>query len=155
MMKKSLNFKEIDIVAEKLAKIAKSGDVVVLIGDLGTGKTTFVQRFAKELGVTENLKSPTFNYVLEYYSGKIPLYHFDVYRISDSEEVYEIGYEDYINGNGVSIIEWGDLIEGELPKEYIKISLDYCGEDERYFEISYIGNKEKEKELLAYVDLHN
>ena len=155
MMKKSLNFKKIDIVAEKLAKIAKSGDVVVLIGDLGTGKTTFVQRFAKELGVTENLKSPTFNYVLEYYSGKIPLYHFDVYRISDSEEVYEIGYEDYINGNGVSIIEWGDLIEGELPKEYIKISLDYCGEDERYFEISYIGNKEKEKELLAYVDLHN
>jgi len=154
-MKKSLNFKEIDIIAEKLAKTAKSGDVVVLIGDLGTGKTTFVQRFAKELGVTENLKSPTFNYVLEYYSGKIPLYHFDVYRISDSEEVYEIGYEDYINGNGVSIIEWGNLIEKELPKEYIKISLDYCGEDERYFEISYIGNKEKEKELLAYVDLHN
>lgn len=154
-MKKTLNFDEINIISQKLAKKAKAGDIIVLIGDLGTGKTTFVQNFAKELGVTENLKSPTFNYVLEYYSGRIPLYHFDVYRISQSEEVYEIGYEDYINGNGVSLIEWGNLIENELPKEYMKIILEHYDENKRYFEISYMGNKEKEEELLTYVDFNN
>lgn len=154
-MKKNLKFKEIDKISQKIANFLEEGEVVVLIGDLGTGKTTFVQKLAKELGVTENLKSPTFNYVLEYYSGRMPLFHFDMYRISDPEEVYEIGYEDYISGNGVSIIEWGDLIESELPKEYIKIGLEYFDEGSRLVSLSYVGNKERERELLLYVDINN
>ena len=126
-MKKNLSFREIDELVVKLSKYLKSGDVISLEGDLGTGKTTIVQKISKELGIKENIKSPTFNYVLEYNSGKFPLYHFDVYRISDPMEIYEIGYEDYIYGEGVTVIEWGNIIETELPKEYIKILLSWLG----------------------------
>ena len=151
-MKKVLNFKEIDKVAEKLADYVQSGDVVALIGDLGTGKTTFTKKFAETLGVTDNLKSPTFNYVLEYFSGRLPLYHFDVYRLGEAEEIYEVGYEDYLNGDGVMLIEWADIIKSELPKEYIEIILEYDGDDTRKVSIEYIGNKAKEKEMLEYVN---
>ncbi|MGL5917826.1 MAG: tRNA (adenosine(37)-N6)-threonylcarbamoyltransferase complex ATPase subunit type 1 TsaE, partial [Cetobacterium sp.] len=112
-MKKILKFEEIDILAKKLANYVSENTVVALIGDLGTGKTTFTKSFAKELGVKENLKSPTFNYVLEYLDGRLPLYHFDVYRLGSPEEIYEIGYEDYINNDGVALIEWANIIESE------------------------------------------
>lgn len=151
-MKKILNFKEIDRLAEKLAQYVKAGDIVALIGDLGTGKTTFTKKFAEVLGVTDNLKSPTFNYVLEYFSGRLPLYHFDVYRLGEPEEIYEVGYEDYLGGDGVMLIEWADIIQSELPKEYIKIVLEYDGDETRGVSLEYVGNKEKEKELLDYVD---
>lgn len=159
-MKKSLKFHEIDELAKKLANFVSENTVIALIGDLGTGKTTFTKTFSKELGVTENLKSPTFNYVLEYLSGRLPLYHFDVYRLCDSEEIYEIGYEDYINNGGVSIIEWANIIEEELPKEYIKIVLEYPNsennlENERLVNLEYIGNSKKEGELLDYVNFRN
>lgn len=147
-MEKIMTFEEINEFAKKLANYVKPGDLVALIGDLGTGKTTFSQNFAKEFGVTENLKSPTFNYVLEYFSGKFPLYHFDVYRLSNPEEIYEIGYEDYLNGDGVLLIEWANIIESELPKEYIEIKFEYFDENERKLFISFVGNKEREKELL-------
>lgn len=147
-MEKIMTFEEINEFAKKLANYVKPGDLVALIGDLGTGKTTFSQNFAKEFGVTENLKSPTFNYVLEYFSGKFPLYHFDVYRLSDPEEIYEIGYEDYLNSDGVLLIEWANIIESELPKEYIKINFEYFDEDKRKLSISFVGNEEREKELL-------
>ena len=121
---------------------------IALIGDLGTGKTTFTKTFAKEFGVKENLKSPTFNYVLEYLSGRLPLYHFDVYRLCSSEEIYEIGYEDYINNGGVALIEWANIISEDLPKEYIRIEFKYAEkEDERIVDISYVGNKEKEEKF--------
>ena len=151
-MEKLMSFDEINIFAKKLANYVNAGDLIALIGDLGTGKTTFSQNFAKELGVTENLKSPTFNYVLEYFSGRIPLYHFDVYRLSEPEEIYEVGYEDYLNGDGVMLIEWADIIKSELPKEYIEIILEYDGDETRKVSIEYIGNKEKEKEMLEYVN---
>lgn len=147
-MEKIMTFEEINEFAKKLANYVKPGDLIALIGDLGTGKTTFSQNFAKEFGITENLKSPTFNYVLEYFSGKFPLYHFDVYRLSNPEEIYEIGYEDYLNGDGVLLIEWANIIESELPKEYIEIKFEYFDESERKLFISFIGNKEREKELL-------
>ena len=86
-MQKVLTFNEIDLLAKKLADYSKENTVIALIGDLGTGKTTFTKTFAKEFGVKENLKSPTFNYVLEYLSGRLPLYHFDVYRLCSSEEM--------------------------------------------------------------------
>lgn len=151
-MKKILKFDEINKIAEKLANYVKEGDMVALIGDLGTGKTTFTKKFAETLGVKENLKSPTFNYVLEYFSGRLPLYHFDVYRLGDAEEIYEVGYEDYLNSDGVILVEWADIIKSELPKEYIEIILEYDGDETRKVSIGYIGNKEKEKEMLKYVD---
>ena len=155
-MQKVLTFSEIDLLAKKLADYSKENTVIALIGDLGTGKTTFTKTFAKEFGVKENLKSPTFNYVLEYLSGRLPLYHFDVYRLCSSEEIYEIGYEDYINNGGVALIEWANIIEEDLPKEYIRIEFQYTTkEDERLVEIKYIGNEKEEKELLSYVNFGN
>lgn len=151
-MNKILNFEELNNLAEKLAEYSCENTVIALIGDLGTGKTTFSQNFAKKLGVTEILKSPTFNYVLEYFTGKIPLYHFDVYRLCDSSEIYEIGYEDYLNSGGILLIEWANLIENELPKEYIEITFNYFSDTEREIVLKYIGNKEKEREMLKYVN---
>ncbi|WP_315522871.1 tRNA (adenosine(37)-N6)-threonylcarbamoyltransferase complex ATPase subunit type 1 TsaE [Fusobacterium massiliense] len=155
-MEKILNFSEIDTLAKKIANYASENTVIALIGDLGTGKTTFTKTFAKEFGVKENLKSPTFNYVLEYLTGRLPLYHFDVYRLCNSEEIYEIGYEDYINNGGVALIEWADIILDDLPKEYIRIDFSYSTkDDERKVNIKYIGNSKKEEELLNYVDFGN
>lgn len=151
-MKRVLKFDEINKIAEKLSDFVEAGDIIALIGDLGTGKTTFTKTFAKKLGVKENLKSPTFNYVLEYFSGRLPLYHFDVYRLSEPEEIYEVGYEDYLNGDGVILVEWANLIESELPKEYIEIKFEYSGDDTRSVSLEYVGNKEKEKEMLEYVN---
>ena len=155
-MRKILKFEEINALAKKLADYVSPNTVVALIGDLGTGKTTFTKNFAKELGVEENLKSPTFNYVLEYLDGRLPLYHFDVYRLGSADEIYEIGYEDYINNDGVALIEWANIIESELPKKYIKIEFEYALETEdlevRAVNLEYVGDKEKEEELLKYVD---
>lgn len=156
-MKKTLNFIEIDRLAQNLANYVKKMDnlVIALIGDLGTGKTTFSKQFAKSFGINEELKSPTFNYVLEYFNDKKSLYHFDVYRIDEPEEIYEIGYEDYIN-SGISLIEWADKIETELPKKYIKIVFSYSlEEDKREVSLNFVGDEEKEKELLEYVDFRN
>lgn len=154
-MKKVLTFDEINILAEKLGNFVKGGDIIALIGDLGTGKTTFSKKFAEALGVKENLKSPTFNYVLEYFSGRIPLYHFDVYRLGEAEEIYEVGYEDYLGGDGVMLIEWANIIESELPKEYIELILEYDGDETRKISLRYVGNQEKEKEMLEYVGFSN
>lgn len=154
-MKKVLGFEEIDEFAKKVALNLREGDVVALIGDLGTGKTTFVQKMAKALGIKENVKSPTFNYVLEYNSGIMPFYHFDVYRISDPLEVYELGYEDYIEGEGITIIEWANLIKSELPKEYIEINLTHNDENSRGIELKVVGNNKREEELLKDVGFGN
>lgn len=154
-MNRILTFDELDILAKKLADYSDENTVIALIGDLGTGKTTFTQKFAKELGVVENIKSPTFNYVLEYFSGRLPLYHFDVYRLQDAMEIYEIGYEDYLNNNGVVLIEWANIIETELPKEYIKIELDHHDSNSRIVKLTYVGNEQKQKEMLDYVGFSN
>jgi len=154
-MEKILSFEELTNLAVKLSDFAKADDVIALIGDLGTGKTTFVKTIAKELGVKGNIKSPTFNYVLEHLGGRLPLYHFDVYRLSDPMEVYEVGYEDYLHNGGLVLIEWADIITSELPKEYIEIKLFHNDEVSRKISIEFIGNKEREKELLTYVGLSN
>ena len=110
--------------AKNLGEGAKSGEVYCLIGDLGTGKTVFAHGFAAGVGVTDTVNSPTFTIVQVYEDGRIPFYHFDVYRIGDSEEMFEIGYDEYISGDGVCLIEWADLIEDILPKTYIKVLID-------------------------------
>ena len=111
-------------IGYKLGNLLTPGSVICLIGDLGAGKTTMTQSLAKALEVDDYITSPTFTIVNEY-EGKMPLYHFDVYRIGSSDEMYDIGYEEYINGEGVCIIEWANLIEDILPDEYLYIDLDH------------------------------
>ncbi len=104
----------------RLGQTAKAGDIYCLLGDLGVGKTVFTQGFAKGLGIEEPVSSPTFTIVQTYEEGRIPFYHFDVYRIADVEEMDEIGYEDYFYGEGVCFIEWANLIEEILP-DHVKV----------------------------------
>ena len=111
-------------LGKKLGSEAKPGDVLTLIGDLGVGKTVFTQGFADGLGITEPISSPTFTIVQVYEEGRLPFYHFDVYRIGDIEEMDEIGYEDYFYGNGVCLIEWADLIRELLPEETGRITIE-------------------------------
>ena len=111
-------------VGRKIGMNAKPGQIYTLTGDLGVGKTVFTQGFASGLGITEPVTSPTFTLGNEYEEGRLPLYHFDVYRIGSSDEMYDIGYEEYINGEGVCIIEWANLIEDILPDHYRKLTIE-------------------------------
>lgn len=111
-------------LGEKIGQMAKPGMVISLTGDLGVGKTVFTQGLAKGLGIEEPVNSPTFTIVQVYEEGRLPLYHFDVYRIGDIEEMDEIGYEDYVYGEGVSLIEWANLIEEILPEHFTEIKIE-------------------------------
>ena len=124
--------------ALELAEGLKKGDLIALSGDLGTGKTAFTRYIAEGLGITETVTSPTFTIIQEYRSGRLPLYHFDVYRVNDEDELFELGYEEYFYGDGVCIVEWADLIEDLLPEDELRIHIDYGEkEDERIFECSF------------------
>ena len=111
-------------LGEKIGQEAKPGDIYALLGDLGVGKTVFTKGFAKGLGIEEHVNSPTFTILQVYDEGRLPLYHFDVYRIGDPEEMDEIGYEDYVYGDGVCLIEWANLIEEILPENYTQITIE-------------------------------
>ena len=114
-------------LAKKLGQDATAGEVVCLIGDLGVGKTLFSQGFAKGLGVEEYVNSPTFTIVQEYEGNddrRLKLYHFDVYRIEAPEEMEEVGFTDMIYGEGVSLIEWADMISDILPEHYIRVTIE-------------------------------
>lgn len=104
-------------IGQKIGALAKPGDVFCLIGNLGVGKTVFTKGFAKALEIHEHITSPTFTIVNEYNDGKMPFYHFDVYRIEELYEMEEIGYEDYFYGEGVTFVEWANLIEELIPKQ--------------------------------------
>lgn len=111
-------------LGEKIGREALPGQVYTLIGDLGTGKTVLTQGVARGLGISEPVNSPTFTIVQIYEDGRIPFYHFDVYRIGDIEEMEEIGYEDCFYGQGLCLIEWADLITDILPEHYKKITIE-------------------------------
>lgn len=123
--------------ASKLASKLHIGDVVVLSGELGAGKTKFTEGFLKYFGLDKEISSPTFNIVNEYKKDDIKIYHFDVYRLEDVDEFYAIGGEEYFS-SGICIIEWGELIEDALPNDYIKISFEKDLNDEniRYLNIT-------------------
>lgn len=108
----------------RIGQESKPGQVYTLIGDLGVGKTVFTQGVAKGLGIVEPVNSPTFTIVQVYEEGRMPFYHFDVYRIGDVEEMDEIGYEDYFYGEGLCLIEWANLIEEILPEHYSRITIE-------------------------------
>lgn len=132
------NEKETEKIGEQIGRRATPGTVIALIGDLGTGKTTLTKSIARGLGITETVTSPTFNIIREYKSGRIPLYHFDVYRIADPEEMYELGYEEYFYGDGVCVVEWADIIEELLPEDAVVIWIGRgASEEEREYRIEY------------------
>ena len=111
-------------LGRKMGREAQPGDVYTLIGDLGVGKTVFTQGIAEGLEIEESICSPTFTIVQVYEEGRMPFYHFDVYRIGDIEEMDEIGYEDYFYGEGLCMIEWANLIEEILPPSYKEITIE-------------------------------
>lgn len=124
MVKESFGPEDTFALGRALGQMAAPGEIYTLDGDLGTGKTVLTQGLAAGLGITEHVNSPTFTIVQEYEGGRLPLYHFDVYRIGDVEEMDEIGYEDYFYGNGVCLIEWADLIREILPLNCIRIRIE-------------------------------
>lgn len=111
-------------IGKKIANNLKIGDIVAMKGNLGAGKTTLTKSIAKNLDIQEYVTSPTFNIINEYY-GKFPVYHFDVYRIENPEDIYELGFEEYFYGQGICIIEWADMIKHLIPEESIWIEIDY------------------------------
>lgn len=133
--------KETYQLAYDMAQKAKPSEVYALIGDLGVGKTAFAKGFAAGLGIEEPITSPTFTIVCEY-EGQMPLYHFDVYRIEDGEELFEIGFEEYLYGEGVCLIEWADRIIDDLPEETVVVRIEKdldAGVDVRKISIGSVG----------------
>ncbi|MDD6564928.1 MAG: tRNA (adenosine(37)-N6)-threonylcarbamoyltransferase complex ATPase subunit type 1 TsaE [Clostridiales bacterium] len=118
----SFSYEDTQKIASEIADTLKGDEFIAMYGDLGAGKTAFVQGLARALGITDHITSPTFTIVNEY-EGRVPLYHFDVYRISDPDEMYEIGYEEYVDTDGICIVEWAELIEDLFPPKYYKITI--------------------------------
>ncbi len=122
--RESFSAKETFDIGKAIADMSMPGEVYCLNGDLGTGKTVFSQGFGAGLGIEEPISSPTFTILKEYHEGKIPFYHFDVYRIGSDDEMDEIGYFDIIDGEGVCLIEWAELIKDILPQHYNKVTIE-------------------------------
>jgi len=128
-------------IGQELGKLLNPGTIIGLIGELGAGKTVFVKGIAKGLNTQEEPNSPTF-VIMNKYEGRIPLYHFDLYRISTAEELEGIGYEDFFFGNGVTVVEWSDRVKGMFPEQTIEIELK-------------IPNKDVETQDFASIDMEN
>lgn len=136
------NADEMIELGKKLAQQVHSGDVLLLDGDLGAGKTTFTKGLALGLGITRNIKSPTFTLIREYKDGRLPLYHMDMYRLEDTG-AGDIGLDDYFNGDGVCVIEWSQFIDDELPSQYLVMHIlkDENDFDKRYVTLEARGNQ--------------
>lgn len=133
------NLEEMSAFASSLADTLRPGDVLLLEGDLGAGKTTFTQHLAKALGITKNVNSPTFTIIKEY-EGTYPLYHMDVYRLGEESE--DLGFDEYFYGNGITVVEWAHLIADQLPEEYIQINLFHTGvEGQRKVQLTLNGDR--------------
>lgn len=130
---------ETKLIGKKFAEKLKKGDVIVLTGELGSGKTKFTEGVLEYFGLENEISSPTFNIVNEYISKNINIYHFDVYRLEDEDEFYAIGGEEYFD-KGICLIEWGEMIESVLPKKYIHITFNrnYENDDSREIVLEYI-----------------
>lgn len=140
----SHNESETKDFAKKLASKLNIGDIIVLSGELGSGKTKFTEGFLSYFGLENEISSPTFTIVNEYKNSKATIFHFDVYRLENIDEFYAIGGEEYFN-SGICIIEWGEIIKDALPKDYIEITLkkDLSDENIRHLNINLIGEKYK------------
>ncbi|EWG08847.1 tRNA (adenosine(37)-N6)-threonylcarbamoyltransferase complex ATPase subunit type 1 TsaE [Cytobacillus firmus] len=134
--------------SEKLGSLLQPGDVLALEGDLGAGKTTFTKGLAKGLNITRNVNSPTFTIIKEYH-GRLPLYHMDVYRVEDSFE--DLGFDEYFDGNGVTVVEWAHLVKEQLPEELLTIYLYLDNHDSRRLVLEPRGKRYEElcKEIMS------
>lgn len=145
---------ETQALAAKLAANVQPGDTILLNGDLGAGKTTFTQGFARALGIRRPLKSPTFTLVREYQTENFPLYHLDVYRLGEEGGAEELGLAEYFGGEGVALIEWSEFIQSELPTDVLTIDLDRVASDttgdQRTITVS--ANGPRSQELLAAIE---
>lgn len=139
-------------LAAKLAKNVVASDTILLSGDLGAGKTTFTQGFAKELGVRRPVKSPTFTLVREYHTKKFPLYHLDVYRLGEEGNAEDLGLSEYFGGDGVALVEWSQYIRPDLPDDVLKILFERVAgsETERLITITATGHRSNQ--LLAAME---
>ncbi len=124
--------------AEKLGEIVTSGQIIILIGDLGAGKTTFTKGFGKGLTIKRMIKSPSYTIIREYEEGRLPFYHMDLYRLEGNND--DLGLEEYFEGEGVVVIEWGNLLE-EFPKDYLQITFEKDGETKRTLHLKAFGEK--------------
>lgn len=137
---KSCSVEETISLAKKLGSTITKGTTICLTGDLGTGKTHFAKGVAEGLGITSSITSPTFTIVNEYHTGRLPLYHFDVYRVHDADEILQVGFEEYIYGEGITLIEWADLIESILPDEFLQVKIEKNQtENERIITFNSVG----------------
>jgi len=134
-------------IADKLGRLLEAGDVIALYGDLGTGKTCFAQGVARGLGVPGNVTSPTF-VLLREYAGRLPLYHFDAYRLNGPEDFTELGSEEYLSGPGVSIIEWAERVAGALPDDRLEVELLRLDREENTRLIRFSGTGERSRTIV-------
>ena len=137
----SMNVGETVVFGRSLGALLEKGMVVALNGELGAGKTTLVKAIAAELGIPEeDVRSPSYTLINEY-EGRLPVYHFDLYRLIDSSELYDLGYDEYLEGNGISIVEWADAIPDALPSEYLSIKIEIVSDEKRKFTITAAGKR--------------
>ncbi len=136
---KTNSAKETRRLGESLAGRLQAGDVILLEGELGAGKSELARGIAKGLGVEETVTSPSFTILNVYTSGRLPLYHFDWYRVGDEEEIYELGMEEYLGGDGVALVEWPGQCPGVVPDKCLRISIGKTGEEEREITAEALG----------------
>src|SRR3954468_21177732 len=145
----STKLEDTQLFSERLASSLQPGDVITLAGDLGAGRTAFTKGLAVGLGIQRNVNSPTFTIIKEYQGNNMPLYHMDVYRLEDSYE--DLGFEEYFNGNGVTVVEWAHLIEEQLPVERLNIFIHHQGNDSRKIVVKPVGERYEQlcKEIFS------
>lgn len=132
---------ETEALGQRLAETLQPGDVIAYTGDLGAGKTAFTRGLARGLGITERITSPTFTIVNEYLGGRLPLFHFDMYRLGSSEELYEIGWEDYLARGGVCAVEWSENVREALPPDAVTVTIARCPENDGWRSITIEGGE--------------
>lgn len=132
-------------IGKTLARNLKAGDIICLFGDLGSGKTVLTKGIASAMGIRkENVVSPTFVLLNQYLTPKLPLFHFDLYRLDSVKDIADLGYEEYFYGKGISVIEWADRLKCLLPDEYLKIELSVRGHESRLLKFTAFGARHKE-----------
>ena len=132
---------ETQALGKKLAESLRPGDVIAYFGDLGAGKTAFTRGLAQGLGITDPVTSPTYTIVNEYLSGRIPLFHFDMYRLSSSDELFDIGWEDYLDRGGVCAVEWSENVRDALPPDAVTVTIARCPENDGWRTITIEGGE--------------
>ncbi len=136
-----MNVGETGVFGQNLGALLEKGMIVALNGELGAGKTTLVKAIAAKLGIPEqDVRSPSYTLINEY-EGRLPVYHFDLYRLTDSSELYDLGYDEYLEGSGISIVEWADAIPDALPEEYLSIKIEIVSDEKRKFSITAAGKR--------------